>query len=121
MTGILFFLKRIFYFVIDNWRLVAAVTGIVLVVALTIGFLRGCGSNKPKLDERSIQEAQIAIEQRNEQKLKEILVNSDVREQQIDANVANGRVATLEAAAEAKKRYEAMTFDELAKELEARK
>jgi hypothetical protein len=100
-----------------HWRILLGVFIVVFVFAFV---LKQC--NRPaKLNQKELIEAQAAVEERNDEKLKTILAESDVRVKEIDANVANGRVELINAQYEAKKKYEGMSTDELAAELEKRK
>lgn len=110
--------KLIGYFVFDNWKVTLP---IIIVLAGVILFYRNCGPKPAKLNEVEIQAAQVAIEARDTKKLKEILAAADVREANIDANVANAATQKLNALAESRDRYDKMTADELAAELEKRK
>lgn len=114
------FLANAWGWMLSHWRLVLTIAGlIVLLVAVAVVFKR-CTRPKP-IDEAKIQEAIRAIEEKNDAKLKEILVEADVKEQQIDANIAEGRKATVNAMANAREKYSNMNTDELAAELEKRK
>jgi hypothetical protein len=113
----LFVLKRIWWFARDNWKIV--VPAIVLLV-LVVFLYRFC--NKPaRLNEAEIEKGQQAIEQHNNEHLKEVLAAADAREQGIDANVAKSDANVKQAVEEAKKKYDDMNTDELAAELEKRK
>jgi hypothetical protein len=109
----IFFLKRVFYFVKDNW-LIVVVSAAVLI--LTVFVYRAC--NKPaKLNEEEIQQGEKAVEEKNDKKLREVLANYDVRQQGIDSNIK----AAEEATEKAKRSYANMNTQELADELERRK
>lgn len=109
-----------FGWVVAHWRTVAVVLAAVIVLVASIALFRSCGP-KPKLDEKEIQDSIKAIEEKNDTKLKEILANVDVREKQIDANLANAKNATVNAYADARKKYSNMNTADLAAEIEARK
>lgn len=117
LAAIGFFLKRVFFFVIDNWKVFAMLGAVIVVIVI---FNKAC-NKPPKLDEKQIQKAEQAVKERNDAALKEILAESDVVEKQIDANVANASTQTVNAINESKKKYENMTTDELAAEIERRK
>lgn len=110
--------KNFFLFLCSKWRIV-----LPIIVIIVVGFyLRSCWSaHKAKLNEKQIEEAKIAIEQHNDEKLKEVFAQADTKQAVIDGTVANSEADTKKAEAEAKKKYDAMTNDELAAELEARK
>lgn len=115
----IFFLKRAAWFIKDHWKIFAIAFGVLLLVVL---FYKACGNKTPaKLNEAEIQKGQQAIEQHNDEKLKEVLAAADAREQGIDANVARSDANVKVAVEEAKKKYDGMTNDELAAELEKRK
>jgi len=120
MTGILFFIRRVGWFLWDNPRyLVFLLAGILLLV---IGLqMRGCFTKQVKFNEKETFEANQAIETQNRKEMVEVLAQSDVREKQIDANVAKSEDAVLKAFEESRKKYSEMDNDALAKELEARK
>lgn len=117
LTSILFFLKRAFYFVIDHWKIVLPAIGLLILVV----FLYRACQKPPHLNEAEIQKAEIAVKEHNDKVLKDILVESDVREKQIDANVANAEKTTQDAILESKQRYQDLSSDELAAEIERRK
>jgi len=112
-------LKKLGGLVADYWYIAGPVL-VLLLIIFGYGLQRAC--YKPaKLDEKSIQEAQKAVEDRNHERLAEILTNADVKEKIITGEVANAAANTAAAKYEAKKKYDAMTPSELAAELEARK
>ncbi len=98
------------------WKWIAgAVILIVLVVAI-----RNCGRKPAKLDEAATQKAQVAIATQDREAMVQILAESQVKEKQIDANIANANIATTTAIVEAKKEARNLTNEELAKALEER-
>jgi hypothetical protein len=110
----LFFLKRIFFFVIDNWKIVLP------IIALLIGSIfiyRACHKT-PHLDEQQIKRAQDAIAKQDREEMTKVLVDAEVKEKQIDANLANSDSAKLQAIYEARRKANAMTNEELARRLE---
>jgi len=88
---------------------------VVVIVASAVTFNR-CKS-KPHLDERQIQKANEAIEKHNDEKLTEILAESDTRIDNIDSTLKEAEERTEKA----KQNYDGMTTDELAAEIERRK
>lgn len=110
------FLKRVFWFVTDNWKVVLPAIGVLIVV---IFVYRAC-HKAPHLNEAQIQKAQQAIAVQDREQMKEVLVESEVQEKQINANLANAETEKLNALAEARKKAEQMTNQELADELERR-
>lgn len=112
-------LLNIFGWVASHWRIVG-ISVLALAIALT-GFCVFKHVTRPKLDEKTIQRAENAIKEHNDVELKEILAEADAKEEVIAGNVANAEKATEQVKADAKKKYDAMTVDELAAELEKRK
>jgi hypothetical protein len=99
------------------------VVGIV-ILALTVtltGFCVYKRVTRPKLDEKAIQRAENAIAERNTAELKEILAESDVKQEVIAGNVANAEKETERVKEESKKKYNEMSLEDLAAELERRK
>jgi hypothetical protein len=88
-----------------------------LVILITCIFVFRACNKPPKINEQEIQKAEEAVKTRNDKALKEILAQSDVREQGIDNSVK----AAEEATEKAKQNYDGWTTDELAAELEKRK
>lgn len=119
LLAISLWIKNIAGWVVLHWRLVLTIIGAITLIICVALISRSCKS-QPKLDEKEIQGSIKAIEQKNDQKLKEILANSDVRIEQIDANLANAKAATVNAMHDARKKYENMTTEELAAEIERR-
>jgi hypothetical protein len=105
--------------IVKHWRLVGYIALALIVAIAVIVLFRSCGHKPPKLDEQAIQAGEEAVKQKNDEELRKILTNSDVST--IDANVAEGRNATVNAIAESKERYANMNTSELAAELEKRK
>lgn len=101
-------------------RVVLTVAAIIVLLIVVSMIYKAC-NKPPHLDEKAIQKAEQAVKERNDAALKEILAESDVKEAQIDANVANASLQTVKAVDEAKKKYQEMTTDELAAEIERRK
>lgn len=117
-ASILFILKRAFYFVIDNWKIVVPIVLVIVAVFFVNSY---CAKRRVKLDEKQQQEVARAIEEKNDAKLKEVLVEVEVKEAEIDANVANAQAATWAAQQNAREKYANMNTSELAAELEKRK
>jgi len=116
ITSLIFFLKRVAFFVLDNWKVVLPI--VALLIALVF-FVRWW-SRPPKLDEKAIQKAQQAIAENDRKAMVEVLVASDIAEKQIDDNLANAEMEKFKAFHEARKNAEALTNDELAAELNRR-
>ncbi len=102
-------------------RLVGIIAALVVVLALGL-WAKSCWSaHKAKLNEKQIEAAKIAIEQHNDEKLKEVFAQADAKQAVIDGTVANSEATVKAIEAESKKKYDAMSTDELAAELESRK
>ncbi len=117
-AGILLALKRVGYFVKDNWRSVAAVVGTIFLLILVVTVFRSCGSKPAKLNEAEIQRGEQAIKEQNRKELVEILTAAEVREKAIDANLANAKADTLNSFEAARTRYGQMSIDELQTEFD---
>ncbi len=107
--------------VVQKRVLLAVFLLVFIAILFSALWLRSCLKKSPKLDEQEIQQAQQAVEDRNHERLAEILTNSDVKEKIITGEVANAASNTAAAKVEAKKKYDAMTPEQLAAELEARR
>ncbi len=118
--GFIFVLKRVGFFIIDNWRVVVTGLAILLVLIAAILTYRGCKARRATLNQQEIIELQKAIATEDRKVMEKILVDSDVREKRIDENVANAKTETVNAIAEAKKKASQMSNEELASELERR-
>ncbi|MBX3288434.1 MAG: hypothetical protein KF855_03720 [Acidobacteria bacterium] len=109
-------------FVVTNKRYFFIGAAVLIGLVLVIGFLRSCGAGPtPKLNEVEIQRGEQAVKEQNRKELEEILINAEVRERQIDANLANGRAETVNAIDEARRKYRQMTNEDLSAEFEKRK
>src|SRR5690348_5299871 len=86
-----------------TWPLkLASVLGFALIVLIIFIGIRGCGKPAPKFNQQEIQKAQQAIADNDRRTQVEILANSDGRVANIDANVAAGRNAMVNAIANSK-------------------
>lgn len=120
MTGIGLIIANIFGYIVANWRLILSLLAVAIVLGF-IGFgLSKCGGGA-KLDEKQIQQAQRAIEINDRKEMTEILAQSDLAEKQINANLANAENEKLKALSESRKKYDGLSNDDLARELEKRK
>ena len=104
------------FFWLHKRVIIVAALSIVLIIAAVLVF-RSCRTPEPKLNQKEIIDAQIAVEQHRTEELKGILANSDVRVQAIDSNIKQAE----EAREKAVRNYDGWTVDELAAELEKRK
>lgn len=115
--GFLFILKRVGFFIIDNWRVVVTGLAILVVIIAAMFTYKSCTKPKVKLDEKQIQEVHRAIETRNEDRLKTILAEADTKDDNIDAGLKQAELNT----ANAKKNYDGLTIEQLQAEAESRK
>lgn len=116
--GFIFVLKRIGFFIIDNWRVV--LIGLAILVLLIAGVFtyRGCKARRIKLNQQELIELQNVIDTGERKKQEEFLVKVKVNEKQIDANVANSKTAEVNAIHDAKKEVSQMSDEELRLALE---
>lgn len=117
-ASIAFFFKRVFYFVVDNWKIVLPIAAIAVLVFM---FARYCGPKPPKLDEAQIQRGEEAKKQANDKELREILVESDVAVKEINANTAYAETEKLKAIDESRKKWANANRDDLQAEFDRRK
>ena len=94
---------------------------LVLYFLIFFGLVYRSCNKPPKLNEAEIQKGEQAVKERNDKELRDILTNSDIREAQIDANVAYAENKTVQVQHESKEKYRNMNTDDLAAELEKRK
>lgn len=116
LAGITFFLKRVAFFIWDNK---VAVLIVIAMFAIAGFFYRAC-SKPQKFDEATIEKARQAIAKQDRQQMTEVLVESEVAERQIDANLANAENEKLKTVAEARKKASGLSNEELAAEIERR-
>lgn len=117
LTKIGFAAKRVFWFAIDNWKVVLPIVALIII---SLFVLRAC--NKPaSLNEKQIQKNQEAIASGERKKMEEALLESRVAEQQIDANRADAENKKLKALDDARKEAREMSNEDLAKTLEGLK
>lgn len=114
------FLANILGLLYAHWKFLLSLVICVVLLFTFVAFVRSC-KPKPKLDEQHIQKAEQAVKDRNDAELKKILVEADTREAVIDSNVSDAGEKTEAVKQEAEAKYEAMSSEDLAKELEARK
>lgn len=114
------FLANIAGYVALNWQKLLKIAGICVILIIIFAVLlqvRGCLNKPPKLDEKQIQKAQAAIEQRNDEKLKQILAESDTAADNIDSTILQAEQNTRNAV----RNYDGWTAEQLAAEIERRK
>ena len=116
MMGLLFFAKRVVWFFWDNPRYLVML--LAFIILFLIGMqMKGCFTRTPKFTEDENHRAQKAIADDSRKEMVEVLVESEVREKNIDANVADAKVETVNAYAEARKKYENMSMEQLQTEV----
>ena len=100
----------------DNPRIL--IVGLAVLLLLVVGLqMKGCFRAKPKFNEKEIFEMNQAIETQNRKEMEEVLVQSEVREKAIDGNVVNAKKDTINAYADARKKYAEMTPEQLQAEI----
>lgn len=120
MTGVIFFIKRCCWFLWDNPRYLVMLLAAILLLVVGLQ-MKGCFKRTPKLNEAEIRTAQQAIADQDRSKMIEVLTASEVREKNIDANVAASKAETLNTLRDSRIKYDNLTNEELAREIEARK
>lgn len=111
---------NVFGWIWAHKRMVAIGGAIVLVVILAFAFTRSC-RNRPVLNEKELQEVNEAIETRERKKMEEVFIKVEAKQAEIEANVTNAKVETVNAIADAKKKVSEMSDEELAAYLESLK
>lgn len=112
-------LANAFGFVVAKWRWFAIFAGVLLFFVL-LGFIFRAFHRTPKLNIPEIQRAQKAIANDDREEMTRVLVESDVREKAIDANVAYANNQTVDAIAESRKTWQNASNAEMQAELERR-
>lgn len=103
-----------------HWKwAVGVIVGIVLLVVLFSVSMRVYRwfNPLPKLDEVQIQKGEQAIQQKNDERLKDVLAESDTAVENADTTIKQAEQNTEDA----RKTYDSWTTDELLKEFERRK
>lgn len=112
------FLKRLWN--TYTWQPKLIALGVLFVLILVVVFsFKGCGKSQP-MTERERQEVKNAIADRDEQKLKEKLVELEVKEKQIDANVAGANTEKVNAIHESRQKWANANISELQAEFDRR-
>lgn len=112
----LLFIANILGWFVAHWQRIAIFIGLIAVIFGGALLWKRCNP-PPKLDEKAIQKGQIAVEQHNNEVLKKVLAESDVKSQNIDANIKQAEENTRQAV----KSYDGWTDEQLAEEFEKRK
>lgn len=103
-----------------HWKwAVGVIVGIILLVVLFSVSMRVYRwfNPLPKLDEVQIQKGEQAIQQKNDERLKDVLAESDTAVENADTTIKQAEQNTEDA----RKTYDSWTTDELLKEFERRK
>ena len=103
-----------------HWKwAVGVIVGIILLVVLFSVSMRiyRWFNPLPKLDEVQIQKGEQAIQQKNDERLKDVLAESDTAVENADTTIKQAEQNTEDA----RKTYDSWTTDELLKEFERRK
>lgn len=103
-----------------HWKLVLCViVGIVLLIVLFSVSMRiyRWVNPPPKLDEVQIQKGEQAIQQKNDERLKDVLAESDTAVENADTTIKQAEQNTENA----RKTYDSWTTEELEREFERRK
>lgn len=106
---------------LSRHRRIIIIAALIVLALVALVVLRSCMRPTPHLDEEQIQRGEEAVRQRNDARLREILVNSDVRAAEINQNVAGASVEVYNATQESKRRWANANIDELREEFERRK
>jgi hypothetical protein len=106
-------------FLAKKWRWFVVFIAIV-AVCWALGMLIRVFHRTPKLNIPEIQRAQKAIANEDREEMTRVLVESDVREKAIDANVAYANNQTVDAIAESRKTWQNASNAEMQAELERR-
>ena len=104
---------------VKRYWILYGVLGLFVLFGVLFVF-RACSKPAPKLNNEEIRKAQDAIAANDRKTQIEILTNSEVREANIDANVAAGRNATINAIANSRAEWSQKSNEEIAAELERR-
>jgi hypothetical protein len=121
MIALGLFIKNIAGWIYANWRMVAILAAIGVIAIASIFLVRGCSQRKAQLNEKELQQVHEAIETKERKKMEEVFVAVEVKQKEIDANVAYSNTAVINAVADAKKKVAEMTDEELASHLESLK
>jgi len=105
---------------VQRWVFFSLVV-LLSIAALVIGlWISRLFHHAPKLNEKQITAAQQAIATNDREQMTKILVDSDVAEKQIDANVAYSNTQTTNAQAESRQKWSQASNEEMQAELERR-
>ncbi len=107
------FLANLAGWIVAHIRLIGVLIALGAILCLGL-WVRSCWTaHKAKLNEQQIQQAKEAMSQHNDEKLKEVLAKADTAQAVIDGTIANSEANTKAVEAESKKKYDAMSAQEL--------
>jgi hypothetical protein len=120
LVALSLFIKNVFGWCVAHWRLLVYAGLACVVLIMGVVLFRSCGKKTPKLDQQEIIKAQQAIEEHDRKTMIDTLANSDVREKEINGELANAKDAKVNAIADSKTQWANANNQELADELERR-
>lgn len=100
MTGIMFILKRAFYFVVDNWRLFAILAGLLVLILLVVFAYRGCTRRDVKIDQETVQKVNSQNRREREAELQKVIEENQTVIQTVDNRSAVAETNVVERNAE---------------------
>ena len=100
-------------------RTVAILAAITLIALASILLTRSCGQRRVELNEKEQQEVRDVIETRERDKMEAKYIELEVKNANIDANVAGNKAETVNVIANARTEVKKMTDEELAAFLES--
>jgi hypothetical protein len=103
-----------------HWRSVAIVVAVVVLILTGVCVFKRVTNRPPKLNQKETQQVQERIGEMDRDEMKQILVESEVREQMIDANVMTATADTVNAIHESKLKWADASAEEMRAELERR-
>ena len=105
--------------IVAHWRIVVIGAAAVVLFLVILFTFKSC--NKPSvMTEQEKQEVLNAIADRDEKKLKEKLIEIEVKEQVIEGNVANAHAEKVNAIADSKKKWANANISDLQAEFDRR-
>ena len=111
--GFLAFLKK-------NWRWIATLIGIIIVVVILVFAYRGCNPKVVTFNEQEINKAQQAIRQQDEKAMREVLEQSDKRVAEADAKIRQAEANTALITPVPPQDYSGASAEELQAEIDKR-
>ena len=102
------------------WKKIAIYAGAGILLLFIVFGVRSCFKKTPKLNEKQIQEAKVAIAETDRKVMEKVLVESDANEAEINAAAVNATTVKVNTIVESKEKWANATTDEMAAELERR-